>query len=60
MKIRVVRTDGSFLSLKHASLRYLGFLLSGFAFLFGFAWVLWDKKRQGWHDKIAKTIVIKA
>ena len=21
-------------------------------------WILWDKKRQGWHDKIAGTVVI--
>lgn len=59
MKIRVVRTDGSALSFKYAFLRYLGFLLSGVVFFLGFAWMLWDKKKQGWHDKVAKTIVIK-
>jgi len=25
----------------------------------GYLWAFWDKKRQTWHDKIAKTIVIK-
>ncbi|HIA15910.1 MAG TPA: RDD family protein [Dehalococcoidia bacterium] len=25
----------------------------------GFAWILWDSERRGWHDHIAKTHVIK-
>jgi uncharacterized RDD family membrane protein YckC len=24
----------------------------------GFLWVIWDKRKQGWHDKIAGTVVI--
>jgi uncharacterized RDD family membrane protein YckC len=24
----------------------------------GYLWVSWDKKKQGWHDKIARTLVI--
>lgn len=30
-----------------------------FIFYLGYLWALWDKKRQTWHDKIARTIVIK-
>jgi uncharacterized RDD family membrane protein YckC len=36
----------------------IGKFLSLFFFL-GFLWVIWDKKKQGWHDKIAHTIVVK-
>jgi len=25
----------------------------------GYLWVAWDPKKQGWHDKIARTVVIK-
>jgi uncharacterized RDD family membrane protein YckC len=25
----------------------------------GIFWVGWDKRKQGWHDKIAGTLVIK-
>jgi uncharacterized RDD family membrane protein YckC len=24
----------------------------------GFVWIYYDKKKQGWHDKIAGTVVI--
>lgn len=36
----------------------LGKLISSFIFDLGFLWVIWDKNRQGWHDKIAKTYVV--
>ena len=29
-------------------------------FSLGFVWVVFDKMRQGWHDKIADTVVIYA
>ncbi|MBP9719539.1 MAG: RDD family protein, partial [Candidatus Levybacteria bacterium] len=41
-----------------ALLRYGGFLLSGFVFFLGFAWILLNKKRQGWHDRLANTMVV--
>lgn len=55
--VRVVRTDGRPLTLKVAIVRYLGYFLSVFLLL-GFAWVLVDNRRQGWHDKLARTVVI--
>ena len=39
-------------------LRYIGYFLSSI-FLLGFIWIAFDKRKQGWHDKIANTIVIK-
>jgi len=39
-------------------LRYLGYLLSALALGLGFLWILFDKRRQGWHDKLARTLVI--
>lgn len=58
MGLRVVRSNGRRMTLISAILRYLGYLLSLGAFGLGFAWILLDNRRQGWHDKIAGTCVI--
>lgn len=39
--------------------RYLGYFLSLFPFGLGFIWIGFDSRKQGWHDKIAGTVVIK-
>ncbi len=58
--IRVQRTDGSAVRYLRALVRTLSYIVSFFFTTFlGFLWVLWDKKKQGWHDKIAGTEVIK-
>lgn len=40
-------------------LRYLGYYISALILGLGFFWVGWDSRKQGWHDKIAGTLVIK-
>ncbi len=40
--------------------RYLGYFVSLFPFGLGLLWVGWDARKQGWHDKLAGTVVIKA
>ena len=39
--------------------RYFAYYLSGIVFGLGFLWVAWDAKKQGWHDKLAGTVVIR-
>ena len=39
--------------------RYLGYYLSIFGLFIGFLWVAFDPRKQGWHDKLARTVVIK-
>lgn len=39
--------------------RYLGYFLSTIPLCLGLIWVAFDKRKQGWHDKIAGTVVIK-
>lgn len=39
--------------------RYFGYILSTIVFLLGYFWVIWDKRKQGWHDKLAKTVVVR-
>jgi uncharacterized RDD family membrane protein YckC len=60
MKIKVVSTDGSTLTMGKAFMRYIGYIISGLVVGLGFLWVLFDADKQGWHDKIAGTYVIKA
>jgi uncharacterized RDD family membrane protein YckC len=39
-------------------LRYIGKLISAIACFLGYLWMLWDKEKQTWHDKIATTVVV--
>ena len=39
--------------------RYAGYYLSGILLGLGFLWVAFDKRKQGWHDKLAKTVVVR-
>ncbi len=57
--IRVIRTDGDYLSVPRAFLRDIGLGLSVIAFGLGVLWVAWDSQKPGWHDKIAGTYVVK-
>ncbi len=58
--IRVVRTDGRPVDYQTAVLRHIvGYPFSVLFFGLGLFWMLWDRRRQGWHDKLAKTVVIK-
>lgn len=58
--IKVVGKDGGRLSGGKALLRYIGYIVSGIALSLGFLWIAFDRKRQGWHDKIAGTYVVYA
>lgn len=57
--LRVVTTDGAPLELGKAFLRYIGYMISIIPFAFGLLWVVFDPQKQGWHDRIAATYVIK-
>lgn len=39
--------------------RYAGYFVSMFPLMLGLIWVGLDKKKQGWHDKLARTVVVK-
>ena len=39
--------------------RYVGFAISGIALDIGFIWAAFDPRKQGWHDKIASTFVVR-
>lgn len=56
--VRVVRLDGRRMNFKHSLVRYLGYFVSFLALGLGYLWVLWDDRRQGFQDKLAKTVVV--
>ena len=61
MKLKVVNAEtGALLEPAEAVLRYVGYLASSLPFYLGFIWVLFDPNKEAWHDKIAKTRVIKS
>ncbi len=59
LKIKAIQTSGEPLNFKIAFIRWGGYFISGLAMYLGFLWVLFDKNKQGWHDKIAGTYVVK-
>jgi uncharacterized RDD family membrane protein YckC len=58
--LRVVDREGKTISYGTALLRYIGFIISCVAILIGIIWVAFDPYKQGWHDKIAGTYVVRA
>lgn len=59
--IKVVDQQGNIPGLGRAALREIaGKIVSAIAIFIGFFWILKDEKKQGWHDKIAGTYVVKA
>jgi uncharacterized RDD family membrane protein YckC len=60
LKLKVIRTDGGDVSYGRAALReVLGKFLSGIILGIGYFMVAFTKEKQGLHDKIADTYVVK-
>jgi uncharacterized RDD family membrane protein YckC len=60
LNIKVIRTDGTQLDLVGGLLRYVGLIVSFAVVFIGVIWVAFDSQKQGWHDKIARTYVVRA
>jgi len=58
--VKVVRTDGQRCDLRTAVIRFLGYILCCLTLGIGFLIIASDRRKQGLHDKIADTYVIKA
>lgn len=57
--IRVISFDGSgSIGYGRALIRWIGGYLSAIPILLGFFWMLWDKEKQCWHDKLASDVVV--
>ncbi len=60
LNIKIVDADnGGKLSVGQVMGRYVAYLPATLVFLIGIIWVAFDKRKQGWHDKLARTVVIR-
>lgn len=61
LSLRLVDADsGKALSVGQSIGRYLAYFVSVLPLCLGFMWVGFDAKKQGWHDKLAGTVVIRS
>lgn len=59
-KLEIVdAATGNKMSTGQAIGRYFAYILSALPLCLGFIWVGVDKRKQGWHDKLAGTVVIR-
>lgn len=60
LKLKVLDAEtGEHLSYGKAVIRYLGYIPATVVLFLGLIWVAFDKKKQGWHDKMAGSVVVK-
>lgn len=61
VKVRVVDAHtGKTLTVGQSIGRYLGYFAAAIPLGLGLLWVAFDSKKQGWHDKLAGTVVIRS
>lgn len=56
---RIVDENGYRMSYLQSFLRYTASLLSAMPLAAGYIWIGFDNRKQGWHDKIARTYVVR-
>jgi uncharacterized RDD family membrane protein YckC len=59
LNLKVVRLDNQPVTFVVALVRGLAAALSVIVLFLGFLWIAWDKEKQGWHDRIAGTVVVR-
>jgi len=57
-KAYILDKSGRKASFTQLLVRYFGYFISLACFGLGFLWIAFDPKKQGWHDKMAGTIVV--
>ena len=56
--IKVIKNDNTPITYPVVIVRFLSSILSSFVLFLGYLSIAFDKKKRGWHDRIAKTLVI--
>ena len=60
LSLRVVdQKTGRTLTVGQSIGRYLAYFVAAIPLGLGFIWVAFDARKQGWHDKLAKTVVVR-
>jgi uncharacterized RDD family membrane protein YckC len=60
LMMRIVGTNGQPIGWGRAILRYIGYYVAIIPLSIGLLWAAFDSRRQGWHDKLARTYVIES
>lgn len=50
--------SGENLTVGESVIRVIGYLVSAIIFYLGFIWAAFDPRKQGWHDKMATSVVV--
>ena len=58
MNIRVIKADGTPMTLTDALLRVFGYYVGRLSLGLGYIWAAFDANRLAWHDKMANTYVV--
>ena len=58
MRLRVERIDGGRVACLTSLGRWLAYYVSGLPLYLGLVWIFFDRRSQGWHDRICKTRVV--
>lgn len=48
------------LSMRQSVGRYFAYLVSAIPLCLGFVWIAFDARKQGWHDKLAGSVVVRS
>jgi uncharacterized RDD family membrane protein YckC len=57
--LKVVKREGDPIGFGRATVRYFGSFISLLFAGLGFAWIAFDARKQGWHDKMAGSFVVR-
>lgn len=61
VSVRVVDADtGGPLTVGQSIGRYVAYFVSILPLFLGILWVAFDPRKQGWHDKLAGTVVVRS
>jgi len=60
LKLAIVDAEtGNRISVGQAIARYIGYIVSMLPMMLGIIWVGIDRRKQGFHDKLAGTVVLR-
>ncbi|KPN71164.1 RDD family protein [Neisseria sp. 83E34] len=60
LALKVVDAEtGKDIDLRQSIIRYVGYFIAILPLFLGLIWIAFDKRKQGWHDKIAGTVVVR-
>ncbi len=60
MRFRVVPAEGGRLKPRRAVVRFIGLVLAALPLFLGYVLILYDSRRRGFQDRLARTLVIEA